>query len=340
MGVARDRADDVAARRRRGRSCPRARSASRTACRRRRSRCRGGRPRARPRPRARSRAAPGCASEPRSDGSGARTIRGAVSRRAGMRYPWSWQSEPGSSSVSASQYPLPYAARMNAATTSRFHSATSPASRQRSVSRRSMSSSSRSIRVGLFAMPKRVGPPSDGIDLGSRGDGSDPRRPGTLPLPRVAGAGGRAPARARLLGLRARLRERVLDGLSVGGAAARGRRGARHRAVGARAAVRLPGPPGRAEGEAGARRARPHRRDRDGLPAPRSSSSTRASGSGATGSRRSTTSSPGSETLRERLEQKSRAVPFGVEVMGRVSELGSIDDVARAVDAASRGSGR
>ncbi|HUQ21875.1 MAG TPA: TIM barrel protein [Gaiellaceae bacterium] len=33
------------------------------------------------------------------------------------------------------------------------------------------------------------------------------------------------------------------------------------------------------------------------------------------------------ETLRERLEQKNRAVPFGVEVMGRVSELGSIEDV-------------
>jgi deoxyribonuclease-4 len=32
-------------------------------------------------------------------------------------------------------------------------------------------------------------------------------------------------------------------------------------------------------------------------------------------------------TLRERLEQKERAVPFGVEVMGRVTELGSIDDV-------------
>jgi deoxyribonuclease-4 len=32
------------------------------------------------------------------------------------------------------------------------------------------------------------------------------------------------------------------------------------------------------------------------------------------------------ETLRERLEAKGRAVVFGVEVMGRVSELGSIDD--------------
>jgi deoxyribonuclease IV len=31
--------------------------------------------------------------------------------------------------------------------------------------------------------------------------------------------------------------------------------------------------------------------------------------------------------LRERLEAKDRAVPFGVEVMGRVRDLGSIDDV-------------
>src|SRR6478752_4005893 len=31
--------------------------------------------------------------------------------------------------------------------------------------------------------------------------------------------------------------------------------------------------------------------------------------------------------LRERLEKKDRLVPFGIEVMGRVRELGSIDDV-------------
>jgi deoxyribonuclease-4 len=31
--------------------------------------------------------------------------------------------------------------------------------------------------------------------------------------------------------------------------------------------------------------------------------------------------------LRERLEEKGRAVPFGIEVMGRVRELGSVDDV-------------
>jgi deoxyribonuclease IV len=31
--------------------------------------------------------------------------------------------------------------------------------------------------------------------------------------------------------------------------------------------------------------------------------------------------------LRARLEKKDRAVPFGIEVMGRVRELGTIDDV-------------
>ena len=33
------------------------------------------------------------------------------------------------------------------------------------------------------------------------------------------------------------------------------------------------------------------------------------------------------DELRERLEKKDRAVPFGIEVMGRVREIGSIDDV-------------
>ena len=31
--------------------------------------------------------------------------------------------------------------------------------------------------------------------------------------------------------------------------------------------------------------------------------------------------------LRQRLEAKDRAVPFGIEVMGRVRDLGSVDDV-------------
>src|SRR6476619_3629974 len=33
------------------------------------------------------------------------------------------------------------------------------------------------------------------------------------------------------------------------------------------------------------------------------------------------------EMLRERLEGKGRGVPFGIEVMGRVRDLGSVDDV-------------
>jgi len=33
--------------------------------------------------------------------------------------------------------------------------------------------------------------------------------------------------------------------------------------------------------------------------------------------------------LRERLEAKDRAVPFGVEVMGRVREIGSLEDVVK-----------
>jgi deoxyribonuclease IV len=37
-------------------------------------------------------------------------------------------------------------------------------------------------------------------------------------------------------------------------------------------------------------------------------------------------------TLRERLEQKERAVPFGLEVMGRVTELGSIDDTIHVAE--------
>src|SRR5918911_49273 len=69
---------------------------------------------------------------------------------------------PGESSVNASQYPLPYAARMKAATTSRFQSPISCASRQRSAKRRSISSSSRSIRDGPFTMENSVGRPSDG----------------------------------------------------------------------------------------------------------------------------------------------------------------------------------
>jgi deoxyribonuclease-4 len=38
------------------------------------------------------------------------------------------------------------------------------------------------------------------------------------------------------------------------------------------------------------------------------------------------------ESLRVRLEEKERAVPFGVEMMGRVRELGNADDVFAIAD--------
>src|ERR687887_620619 len=55
---------------------------------------------------------------------------------------------------------------MKAATTSRLHSPMSAASRQRSVSRRSISSSSRSMRDGRFAMYSTVATRSDGLITG------------------------------------------------------------------------------------------------------------------------------------------------------------------------------
>ena len=62
-------------------------------------------------------------------------------------------------------------------------------------------------------------------------------------------------------------------------------------------------------------------------PAPRSSSSIPASCSAA--SREDALDSVVEQLgeLRARLEKKDRAVPFGVEVMGRVRELGTLDDV-------------
>ena len=62
-------------------------------------------------------------------------------------------------------------------------------------------------------------------------------------------------------------------------------------------------------------------------PAPSSSSSTRASCSAATREEAIDSVVEQLGELRERLEKKDRAVPFGIEVMGRVRELGSLDDV-------------
>ncbi len=142
------------------------------------------------------------------------------------------------------------------------------------------------------------------------------------------GGGGRAPARARLRRVRDRLRVRLLDGLPVGGAARRARAGARRRALRPCAALRL---------------GRPPRDERAASGRPRSARSTAAPGSRRRAAPRSSSSIPGFllgrsredaidavveqlALVRERLEGKDRAVPFGIEVMGRVRDLGSLED--------------
>ena len=98
------------------------------------------------------------------------------------------------------------------------------------------------------------------------------------------------------------------------------------RALRARADLRLHGPRrARQEAEHGGRHARPLA----GIarpPAPRSSSSIPGSCSAATREEAIDSVVEQLGELRERLEGKDRAVPFGIEVMGRVRELGSLDD--------------
>ena len=128
---------------------------------------------------------------------------------------------------------------MKAATTSMFHSEISPASRQRSASRRSMSSSRRSIRGrgSCHGRKRRTWVGRHDWPVGELRFGR-----GTGALAGEPRGGGRDPAGAGLHGLRDRLRGQVLDGLPVGGALRRARAGARDRPLGARADRRLHGP--------------------------------------------------------------------------------------------------
>ena len=136
------------------------------------------------------------------------------------------------------------------------------------------------------------------------------------------------------LGLRDRLRGPVLDGLRVRRALRRARARARHRALRPRADRRLHGARrARQEAEHGGRDARPLGRDREGGRRRGGRLPSRASCSGARARRRSTRSSSSSASCASGSKAKDRAVPFGIEVMGRVRELGSIDDV---VEIASR----
>ena len=75
-------------------------------------------------------------------------------------------------------------------------------------------------------------------------------------------------------------------------------------------------------------------------PAPSSSSSTRASCSAASARTAIDAVVEQLAELRERLEGKGRAVPFGVEVMGRVRELGTPEDVVAIAGALRLGAAR
>ena len=160
------------------------------------------------------------------------------------------------------------------------------------------------------------------------GHGTDPLRPRTRPDPRQPRGGDRLAPRARVRRLRDRFREWLLDGLSVGGAVRRGGQGRRCGALRARAAVRLHG-----HVEASGRKFSSAVGALD-----RSAGIAAACGAEVVvfhpgfllGRPREAAIASVVEqlgTLRERLEGKERAVPFGVEVMGRVRDLGSLDDV-------------
>ena len=221
---------------------------------------------------------------------------------------------------------------MNAATTSRFHSSISAASRQRSARRRSMSSSRSSMRLGCLLMRsqcrKSVGRHS-GIEAATlRRVGEIRFGPARVPSQESPEAAIAVLQERGYTRVRDRLRGSLLDGLRLRGALRRARARRGHRPLGARADRRLHGPRrARQEAQHGGRHARPLRRHREGRAARRSSSSTPASCSAARARRRSTRSCEQLGELRARLEKKDRAVPFGIEVMGRVRELGSADDV-------------
>ena len=200
---------------------------------------------------------------------------------------------------------------MNAATTSSDQSAIPAASRQRSARRRSMSSSSRSMREGRVGHGERrvENDRSDGIAAGPLiADSAVTWRGFRFRMAAASTSALPACLRARAPRLRSRRSlERGYTACEIdfeGGFwmdydfAARFGELARehgHRAVGARADRRLHGPcRARQEAEHGGRDARPLGRDREGAAAPRSSSSTPASCSGARARRRSTRSASSS----------------------------------------------
>src|SRR3954465_4216327 len=213
---------------------------------------------------------------------------------------------------------------MKAATTSRFHSPMSAASCQRSARRRSMSSSSRSMREGRLAMARRYRPPRTAYD---------PR------VGKVRFGPARVPSRESPAAAIALLQERGFDACEIDfegkfwmdyeWAAEFGQR-----AKQAKIALSLHAPIAGFMGHA----ERGKKLNMAFGMLDHSAGIAKAAGCEVVvfhpgfllGREREAAIDAVVEQLgelRERLVKKDRLVPFGVEVMGRVRELGSLDDV-------------
>src|SRR3954468_7868410 len=213
---------------------------------------------------------------------------------------------------------------MKAATTSRFHSVISPASRQRSVNRRSMSSSSKSIRDGLFAMQR----------------GYEGGRTASVTVARMLHYGpARVPSRESPDEAVSLLQERGFTACEIDFEgkfwmdypwAERFGELAREADIVLSVHAPIAGFMGHAE--------RGKKLNMAVGMLDHSAGIAKAAGAelvvfhpgfllGRTREAAIDSIVEQLEELRDRLEAKDRAVPFGIEVMGRVREIGSIDDV-------------
>ena len=158
--------------------------------------------------------------------------------------------------------------------------------------------------------------------------GRRPHRAGQGSRQGEPGNGRRATPRTRLHRLRDRLRGRLLDGLPLGRALRRAGARRRHRALACTRRSPASSDTSSATRSTGWRSGCSTTRPASRPPAAQSSVVFHPGFLlGRTHEEAIAASSSSSGELRERLEAKGRAVPFGVEVMGRVRDLGTADDV-------------
>ena len=177
--------------------------------------------------------------------------------------------------------------------------------------------------MGCAAWKSRIREASDGHPQYARGMGVIRVGPARVPVARESRGSGKDPARARVFRLRDRLRGRLLDGLPW---AERFGELAREADIVLSVHAPLAGFIGQVERDKKHRMAigmLDHSAGVAGRAAPSSSSSTRASCSAGSARTRWPRSSSSSASYASGSRAKDRGVPFGVEVMGRVRELGT-----------------